>query len=67
MSICTQFIREDLKPAWLVRARDCLSQGRRFDLGKNSKNRELESTFEHIELPAKLLDYFLRSDKGNIN
>ena len=23
--------------------------------------------FEHIELPAKLLDYFLRSDKSNIN
>jgi len=23
--------------------------------------------FEHIELPAKLLDYFLRSNKGNIN
>jgi len=24
-------------------------------------------TFEHIELPAKLLDYFLRSNKSNIN
>ena len=23
--------------------------------------------FEHIELAAKLLDYFLRSDKSNIN
>jgi len=23
--------------------------------------------FEHIELPAKLLDYFLRSNKSNIN
>ena len=23
--------------------------------------------FEHIELPAKLLDYFLRSNKNNIN
>jgi len=22
---------------------------------------------EHIELPAKLLDYFLRSNKSNIN
>jgi hypothetical protein len=35
-----------------------------FDSGKNSKIRELESTFEHIELPAKLLDYFLRSNKS---
>ena len=24
-------------------------------------------TFEHIELPAKLPDYFLRSNKSNIN
>ena len=31
------------------------------------KNRELKSTFERIELPAKLLDYFLRSNKSNIN
>ena len=23
--------------------------------------------FEHIELPAKLLDYFLRNNKSNIN
>jgi len=23
--------------------------------------------FEHVELPAKLLDYFLRSNKSNIN
>ena len=23
--------------------------------------------FEHIELPAKLLDYFLRSNQSNIN
>jgi len=23
--------------------------------------------FEHIEVPAKLLDYFLRSNKSNIN
>jgi len=27
----------------------------------------LKSTFEHIELPAKLLGYFLRSNKSNIN
>ena len=27
----------------------------------------LEERFEHIELPAKLLDYFLRSNKSNIH
>jgi len=27
----------------------------------------LKERFEHIELPAKLLDYFLRSNKSNIN
>ena len=27
----------------------------------------LKKRFEHIELPAKLLDYFLRSKKSNIN
>jgi len=27
----------------------------------------LKKGFEHIELPAKLLDYFLRSNKSNIN
>jgi len=27
----------------------------------------LQKGFEHIELPAKLLDYFLRSNKSNIN
>ena len=36
------FIRDDVKLAQLVRARDCQSQGRQFDSGKNSKkNREL--------------------------
>ena len=29
--------------------------------------KELKSTFEHIELPVKLLDYFLRSNKSNVN
>jgi len=27
----------------------------------------LKKRSEHIELPAKLLDYFLRSNKNNIN
>ena len=28
---------------------------------------DLKNRFEHIKLPAKLLDYFLRSNKSNIN
>ena len=27
----------------------------------------LKKKIEHIELPAKLLDYFLQSNKSNIN
>jgi len=40
---------------------------------KHKKNQKktiftnLKNRFEHIELPAKLLDYFLRSNKSNIN
>ena len=65
--IISVFIRDDVKIAVWVKAQDCPSRGRRFDSGKNSKHRELKSTFEHIELAAKLLDYFLRSNKSNIN
>jgi len=35
--------------------------------GKHFKHRKLKSTFEHKELPAKPLEYFLRSNKSNIN
>jgi len=34
---------------------------------KKSEHRELKFTYEHIELPAKLLDYFLRSNTSNIS
>ena len=34
---------------------------------KNGYSRIGRKGFEHIELPAKLLDYFLRSNKSNIN
>jgi len=34
---------------------------------KNPIFTNLKKIFEHIELPAKLLDYFLQSDKGIIN
>ena len=44
-----------------------LSRGRRFDSGKNSKNRELKSIFARIELPAKLLNCFLHSNISHIN
>jgi len=32
-----------------------------------SGNTNSQRFFEHIELPANLLDYFLQSDKSNIN
>jgi len=36
--------------------------------GNLSENTNLKNKIEHIELPAKLLDYFLRSNKlSNIN
>ena len=35
--------------------------------GKNLVWKEVQWTFEHIELPAKLLDYFLRSNRSYIN
>ena len=34
---------------------------------KNPIFTNLKKRFEHIELPARLLDYFLRSNKSNIN
>jgi len=34
---------------------------------KNPIFTNLQKRFEHIELPAKLLDYFLRSNKSNID
>jgi len=40
----------------------CSSAGRRF-----ATSRSRLHYFKHIGLPAKLLDYFLRSDKSNIN
>ena len=36
-------------------------------LSKKTIFTNLKKRFEHIELPAKLLDYFLRSNKSNIN
>ena len=59
-------VRDEVKLAFLVTARDCLSRGHRFDSSQSSKHRELKSTFENIELLAKLLDFFWRSDKSNV-
>ena len=39
----------------------------RFRQKLQKKIRELKSTFIHIKLPAKLLDYFLRRNKSNVN
>ena len=39
------YIWDDVKLAELVWARDCQSRSRRFDSGKNSKTRELKSTW----------------------
>ena len=54
------------KRVFLVKARDCLSRSRWFPQ-KIHKSKEVQCTFGHIELPAKLLGYFLRSNKSNIN
>jgi len=61
-------IRDDAKLAWLIRAQDCLSRGRRFDSGQNFKNWELKSIFEHMKLLANLkrLDYLLPSKTPSI-
>jgi len=34
---------------------------------KNPIFTKLKKRFEHLGIPPKLLDYFLRSNKGNIN
>jgi len=62
-----------------TRHRSLVERGRRkalYTQKKNTKKKEvrknpiitnLKNRFEHIELPAKLLDYLLRSNKSNIN
>jgi len=35
--------------------------------GKTDIHESKKKGFEHIELPAKLLDYLIRSNKSNIN
>ena len=37
------------------------------DVRKKPIFTNLKKRFEHIELPVKVLDYFLRSNKSNIN
>jgi len=74
-SLCTEKWQKEL-PAWRFRGQrptaKCRQGGTRNleIISKTffySKNRELKYTFQHIELPAKLLDDFLRSNKSNIN
>jgi len=61
-----------------TRHRSLLERGKRKALLETlhthtKKNQEkpiitnLKKRFEHIKLPAKLIDYFLRSNKSNIN
>ena len=55
------YTRDDVKLAQLVRARDCLSRGRRFDSGKNSKNKKLRTQIymdvRYKDPQARVLNY----------
>ena len=73
-TICTQEEwRQPGTGAWLRGAEERLTTVR--DLVHTHKKKwqkepiftNLKNRFEHIDLPAKLLDYFLRSNKRNIN
>jgi len=66
---CVHMLHPRLCKARLVGQSTGLSlfRGRWFDSGKVFKNWELKSTFEHIELRAKLLNYCFRSNKSNIH
>ena len=60
-------IKRYLQSAQVYTLADCLKWQ---DLAMRTtacNNRELKVTFEHIRLQAKLLDYFLQSNKSNIN
>ena len=46
---------------------ETLQQQQNKNFSKKPIFTNLKNRFEHIELPAKLLDYFLRSNKSNIN
>jgi len=58
----SQKIRYDEKLVWLVTARDCVSPEVAGSFpAETLRIMNSEFAFEHIELWAKLLDYFLRS------
>ena len=44
-----------------------LTTTQKKNVRRNQIFNNLKKRFEHIEFPAKLLDYFLRSNKSNIN
>ena len=46
---------------------ETLQQQRKKNVRKKPIFTNPKKILEHIELPAKLLDYFLRSNKSNIN
>ena len=58
------------EPGWERREKDFnrdLTTTTKKKVRKKLMFTKLKKGFEHIELPAKLLDYFLRSNKSNIN
>jgi len=64
--------RQPATGAWLRVAKERLSyRHRTYPKERKSQTNpiftNLKKRFEHVELPAKLLDYFLQSNKRNIN
>ena len=59
------------EPGWEGRkrgfVRDIAHTHTKKNVRKNPIFTSLKKRFEHIELPAKLLNYFLRNNKSNIN
>ena len=65
MSLVERDGRTFLRPQAVVRDKG-LAHNKR-NVRKPDISNPKKKDFEHIKLPAKLLDYFLRSNKSNIN
>ena len=55
------------EPGWERREKGFVKDLTTKNVRKKPTFTNLKKFFKHIELPAKLLDYFLRSNKSNIN
>jgi len=55
------------EPGWERREKGFVKDLTTKNVRKKPTFTNLKKTFKHMELPAKLLDYFLRSNKSNIN